>query len=279
MSTLTEAEKRKLLRERRQKKFANGGASSRLNKITGQSDSHLNTDSPLDNPKNEPVLESVPVAKSAPISETNEVEQPQTTTESENDPQVQLLKQLASMQNEGADSTPDLFSLLGSMQKGADGKEGVDPVMEAPVDPVLLNYHNYLVNRLKAWTILLKWIILLPYLYVITRGAETNICPSSGPLGNLCDPSNFFMIFTSFEIVATSVYYQKLQTIEKNNKVNTLDSNSKIIKIVSMVPEGLLPITNIKGKVVLLMQYWDVLSVFIGDVCLVLIAFGLLKCL
>nr|3ZS9_C Chain C, GOLGI TO ER TRAFFIC PROTEIN 2 [Saccharomyces cerevisiae]3ZS9_D Chain D, GOLGI TO ER TRAFFIC PROTEIN 2 [Saccharomyces cerevisiae] len=36
MSELTEAEKRRLLRERRQKKFSNGGASSRLNKITGQ---------------------------------------------------------------------------------------------------------------------------------------------------------------------------------------------------------------------------------------------------
>lgn len=276
MSSLTEAEKRKLLRERRQKKFANGGASSRLNKITGQSDSHLNTESPLDNPKNEPVLDKAPVAKETSVDQGVNTEQQQ-AADPENDPQVQLLKQLASMQNEGSDSTPDIFSLLGSMQKNADGTENAAPAMEAPVDPILLNYHNYLVNRLKAWAILLKWIILLPYLYVITRGAETRICPSSGPLGNLCDPTNFFMVFTSFEIVATSAYYQKLQTIEKNNKVNTLDSNSKIIKIVSMVPEGILPIRNIKGKVVLLMQYWDVLSVFITDVCLVLVAFGLLK--
>ena len=281
MSSLTEAEKRKILRERRQKKFANGGASSRLNKITGQSDSHLNTESPLDNPKNEPVL---PAAQTIEDDDFGQhlTDDSILTPGTENIPQVELLKQLASMQNEGSESTPDLFSLLSSMQKngtpdGATNGPAVDIPVEPLVDPAMLNYHNFLVDRLKAWTLVLKWICLLPFLYLVTRQNGLESALSTSTLDKLTDPTNFFMIFTSFEIVATSIYYQRLQTIEKNNKVNTLDNNSKIVKMISMVPEGILPIGNIKNKVVTLLQYWDVLSMFIADVCLVLIAIGIFQ--
>lgn len=281
MSSLTEAEKRKILRERRQKKFANGGASSRLNKITGQSDSHLNTESPLDNPKNEPVLPSAQTIEDDDFGQ-HIADDTMPAPETENVPQVELLKQLASMQNEGSESTPDLFSLLSSMQKngtpsGAANGPPVDIPVEPLVDPAMLNYHNFLVNRLKAWTLVLKWICLLPFLYLTTRPTGLESTMSTSTLDRLTDPTNFFMIFTSFEIVATSIYYQRLQTIEKNNKVNTLDNNSKIVKMISMVPEGILPIGNIKGKVVTLLQYWDVLSMFISDVCLVLIAVGIFQ--
>ncbi|SMN19914.1 similar to Saccharomyces cerevisiae YER083C GET2 Subunit of the GET complex [Maudiozyma saulgeensis] len=281
MSNLSEAEKRKILRERRQKKFANGGASSRLNKITGQSDSHLNTESPLDNPTNEPVL---PAERKVERTLSQEdILNGKEPSEAENIPQVELLKQLASMQNEGSDSTPDLFSLLSSMQKnGMPTANGTDELpsnipVEPLVDPAMLNYHNYLVNRLKAWTILLKWIVLVPFLYLVTRGESFESASVLGPLSNLADSTNFFMVFTSFEIVATSIYYQRLQSIERNNKVNTLDNNSKIVKMVSMIPEGLLPIKNIKGKVVTLLQYWDVLAMFISDICLVLIVIGIFQ--
>ena len=281
MSSLTEAEKRKILRERRQKKFANGGASSRLNKITGQSDSHLNTESPLDNPKNEPVLPSAQTIEDDDFGQ-HIADDTMPAPETENVPQVELLKQLASMQNEGSESTPDLFSLLSSMQKngtpsGAANGPPVDIPVEPLVDPAMLNYHNFLVNRLKAWTLVLKWICLLPFLYLVTRQNGVESALSTSALDKLTDPTNFFMIFTTFEIVATSIYYQRLQTIEKNNKVNTLDNNSKIVKMISMVPEGILPIGNIKGKVVTLLQYWDVLSMFISDICLVLIAIGIFQ--
>ncbi|KAG0664112.1 GET complex subunit get2 [Maudiozyma exigua] len=282
MGNLSEAEKRKILRERRQKKFANGGASSRLNKITGQSDSHLNTESPLDNPKNEPVLPSAAQKIEDDDFGQHITDDSMPAPETENVPQVELLKQLASMQNEGFESTPDLFSLLSSMQKNgipndATNGSATNIPVEPLVDPVMLNYHNFLVNRLKAWTIVLKWICLVPFLYLVTRQNDVESVLSTGALDKLTDPTNFFMIFTSFEIVATSIYYQRLQTIEKNNKVNTLDNNSKIVKMISMVPEGILPIGNIKGKVVTLLQYWDVLSMFISDICLVLIAIGIFQ--
>ncbi|CAB4253997.1 GET complex subunit GET2 [Maudiozyma barnettii] len=281
MSNISEAEKRKLFRERRQKKFSNGGATSRLNKITGQADSQLNTESPLDNPKNEFVLPTE--RKVETTSSHDDIHNEKSVSESENTPQVELLKQLASMQKEGSDSTPDLFSLLSSMQQnGVPNANGFSEIpsdipMAPLVDPAMLNYHNYLVSKLKAWTILLKWIVLVPFLYLVTRGEDFDHSSILGPLSNVTDSTNFFMVFTAFEIVATSIYYQRLQNIERNNKVNTLDNNSKIVKMVSIVPEGILPIKNIKGKVVTLLQYWDVLAMFISDICLVLIVIGIFQ--
>ena len=91
----------------------------------------------------------------------------------------------------------------------------------------------------------------------------------------LLDPSYFFMIFTTFEMVATSIYYQKLQSIERAHKINTLDNSSKIVKLVSMIPNDIVPIPNLKGKIILLLQYWDVLSLFLTDICFVLIMMGI----
>lgn len=270
MSELTEAEKRKILRERRQKKFSNGGASSRLNKITGQVDSQLSTESPLDTPRQspspintEPVLNRQPTERKAVEGKIGE------------DGQLKMLKELADMQNNG-ESTPDLFSLLSKMKESAGEFPESEPL--APIDQSLLNYHDYLVNRLKAWTIVIKWVFfLLPYIYLVTRTEKEciSIIPSS--LHVLTQPSYFFMIFTSFEIVATSIYYQQLQNIEKENNINTLHNSSKIAKLASMIPEGIIPIPNIKGKIMLALQYWDVLSMFLTDICFVLVAMGIIS--
>lgn len=285
MSDLSEAEKRKILRERRQKKFNNGGASSRLNKITGQVDSKLSTESPLETPRSK-IIET---AKNDTVIDSPDPEIPniddhvkkQTPTAKVDDAQVNLFKQLADMQKDG--STPDLFSLLKSMN-GENGEESPFSKMETspqdaptPVDTELLKYHDYLVNTLKAKSILIKWLFfLLPYLYLVTRGGRTPLIPVPAMFAILLDPSYFFMIFTSFEMVATSIYYQKLQSIEKTHKINTLDNSSKIIKLVSMVPEGIIPIPNLKGKAVLALQYWDVLSLFLTDICFVLLFMGIM---
>lgn len=284
MSELSDAEKRKILRERRQKKFGNGGASSRLNKITGQVDSNLSTESPLDTPRSAPIeskqqetLIDIPDPEIPNIDDHIQKTTPAAKIE---DAQLNLFKQLADMQKDG--SSPDLFSLLKSMN----GETGDDSIFKnlptspedapTPVDTELLKYHDYLVNRLKAKTILIKWMFfLLPYLYLVTRGGRTPLIPVPEMLSILLDPSYFFMIFTSFEMVATSIYYQKLQSIERNHKINTLDNSSKIVKLVSMIPEGIIPVPNLKGKVVLALQYWDVLSLFLADICFVLLFIGI----
>lgn len=285
MSELSDAEKRKILRERRQKKFNNGGASSRLTKITGQVDNNLSTESPLETPRSKVVkISKKDAAIDIPDPEIPNIDdhiQKNTPTAKTDDAQVNLFKQLADMQKDG--STPDLFSLLKSMNgeigdESPFGKMPTSPQdIPTPVDTELLKYHDYLVNTLKAKSILIKWLFfLLPYLYLVTRGGRQPLIPVPEMFSILLNPSYFFMIFTSFEMVATSIYYQKLQSIEKTHKINTLDNSSKIIKLVSMVPEGIIPIPNLKGKAVLALQYWDVLSLFLTDICFVLLFMGIM---
>lgn len=298
MSELSDAEKRRLLRERRQKKFSNGGASSRLNKITGQvPDSQLDTTSPLESASVTPktgtsrsasagpavgneastlemdeLIASIskpPSSGMPPRSQASKpVEKSDSKLEGSADPQLDIFKQLMGAQQDG--STPDLMSVFQSMNGGADADMPM-PFDVEPIDQKMLDYHNFSVNRLKAWSILLKWLILLPYIYFVISGHV----PQSLPLPLwFIEPSNFFSVFIGFEIVATSIYYQRLQSIEKNNNVNTLRNNSKIAKLVSLLPAQGLPIANLKGKILMALQYWDVLSMLITDICFVLIAMG-----
>lgn len=282
MSELTEAEKRRLLRERRQKKFSNGGASSRLNKITGQASSHLNAESPLDAPS---------AAKTTPPASVHSAT-PDIKEDSNVAPQLDLLKQLAAMQGQGTgkstpqdSSTPDLLSLLSSMNTGMPSAEGTPSFGQAapaaPINQAALDYHDYLLNRLKAWTILVKWVFfLLPYLYLITR-PNSSVWPAyaftqSAWFAPLRNPSNFTRIFATFEFLSISIYYQLLKNVEHKSKIKNLQDTNKLVKLVSLVPEGVIPVANLKGKLITLLQYWDLLSMLITDISFVLIVLGLL---
>ncbi|CCD22465.1 GET complex subunit GET2 NDAI_0A03080 [Naumovozyma dairenensis CBS 421] len=272
MSEISEAEKRRILRERRQKKLANGGASNRLNKITGQVDSHLSTESPLETPKDQvsPIISATETPIPAAYTKAGVNKESHRAGDfKDNDPQVELFKKLAELQ--GADkSTPDLFSLLGSLKDGMSktNEPAVGQPQINPVDEKMLQYHDYLVNRLKAYTILIRWLILLPFIYMVVSSSYASEM-------FFTKPSNFFMIFTSFEIITMSIYYQALQRIEEKNNVNTLNNSSIIMKIVSMVPEGVLPIKDLKGKAALILQYQQVLSMFVTDICFVIIMVGI----
>lgn len=302
MSDLNESERRKILRERRQKKFSNGGASSRLNKITGQvANNQLSTESPLDSPSiskstSPPASSTSPVGNEASTEEMDQLiasiskppssripakakeakafsQKSPSQIESENfdDPQLDIFKRLMDTQQQDG-STPDLLSMFQSMNGGSGNDEMPLPFAPEPVDQAMLEYHNNLVNRLKAWSIIIKWgCFLLPYVYLVTKPSASH--PFTLPHW-IVDPSNFFPVFLAFEIVCTAIFYQKLQSIEKNNKVNTLQNTSKIAKLVALIPDQGLPISNLRGKVLMALQYWDVLSMFITDVCFVLIIMG-----
>lgn len=265
----SEAEKRRILRERRQQKFKNGGASSRLNKITGQEDSNINVKSPIDN-KTETVA-------------TPRI-QPGTKTPSENTvrPEIEVLKKLADSQQQ-IESTPDILSLLKSLQGSVNGaadtnSSGIlgletDVPKVANPDAAMLEYHNDQVNRLKARTIIVKWLIfLVPYLVLV---AKFNASLSNEFLRRLINPSNFSLIFTTFEIVATSVYFQSLRTIQNETKITNIQS-SKLLNIAGMIPNGILPINDIQGKLALMMQYKDMITMLLTDLALILIGLWLI---
>ncbi|GCE98800.1 GET complex subunit get2 [Zygosaccharomyces mellis] len=262
MSELSDVEKRRILKERRQKKFSGGGGSNRLNKITGQADSLMSTESTLDQKEKTP--ESVNSSKQG--------EGKNVPLASDKNPQVSLFKQLAEQDSQtNTESPPDLMSMFQSMT-GGDGKNGTPPKLgtpPVPVDQSVLDYHNYLVNNLKAWSIVIKWIMLIPYTYMVTRDL-----PLSAPF-RLLDSSNFFSVLMGFEIVATSIYYSKLQSIEKSTSVNTMMYGSIIAKLISLIPDHAPQQKNLKSRLFTVLQYWDVVSMLITDICFVLIILGI----
>lgn len=277
MSEISEAEKRRILRERRQKKFSNGGASSRLNKIVNKTGSQLSTDSPIE-AKNEEARKETVVK-----TEVAEEEIPrQDKNAKAQDPQIELFKQLAEMKdNDG--SAPDLFSLMKGLGPN-NGEESPFPMppMQAQerIDPEMLAYHKYRINMLKAKTVFVKWVFFLfPYLYLLTRtdGSYFPFLVNSYLPESLTSRSSFFSVFVTFEIIATSIYYQLYLGIERDTNIKTLQDTSKIVSLVSLVPEGILPISNLRGKVILALKYLDVVNMMVTDVCFVLVAIGLVS--
>lgn len=264
MSELSESEKRRILRERRQKKFSSGGGSSRLNKITGQANSLMSTESSLDSRERTPERSS---SNLSGTSRTEELTKGNVKEQPENDPQISILKHLADDERSTGENGADLVSMFQSMVGGENSGQGLGQPA-APVNQELLDYHNYLVNRLKAWSIVIKWGILLPYIYLVTHFVGLSL-PQW-----LVDSSNFFSIFVGFEIVATSVYYSRLRSIEKGTCIDTIMQNNMIAKVVSLIPEQGPTQSNLKSYVYTLLQYWDVVSMLITDVCFVLIVLG-----
>ncbi|CDH13488.1 probable Golgi to ER traffic protein 2 [Zygosaccharomyces bailii ISA1307] len=266
MSQLTEAEKRRILRERRQKKFSSGGGSSRLNKITGHADSLMNTESSLDSRQKTPERTTATPRRTP---STDEIPTDDVTKGGENNPQVSILKQLAGDGQESVgQNEPDIMSMFQSMVGGDTGVSSLgQPV--PPADQEWLDYHNYLVNRLKAWSIVMKWAIIMPYVYLVTHHVDLSL-PQW-----LADSSNFFSVFVGFEIVATSLYYSRLKSIEKGTTIDTIKQNSLIAKLISLIPDQGPKHSYLKSYVFTLLQYWDVVSMLITDVCFVLIVLGI----
>ncbi|SCU91586.1 LADA_0F10836g1_1 [Lachancea dasiensis] len=310
MSETTESEKRRLLRERRQQKFGNGQASSRLAKITGQSDkSFLSTESPLDSRNSSPSPEWSGSAAStgSPTNNQDSTKQmdellaqlaqkgpkkpttaPTATPEPTRNPELDLFAQLAKMQQEtsstpgnGTPDTPDIFAqLMKSVQMDQQAQQSAEKAFAGvggpPIDAAVLEAHNASVNKLKSYTILIKWVFfILPYIYYVTHTSREIFQLNS--MNHLTQPANFFTVFTTFEIVTLSVYYQLLLSAEKSHKINTLNSNSKVMKLLSMVPPGLIPISNLTGKVSQALQYWDVISMYLTDLAFAILLIGIFQ--
>lgn len=295
MSEISAEEKRRLLRERRQQKFSKGGATSRLNKITGQqSNSFLPAESVLDRKetsetgntqqKKREVKEDYPAVE----QNTKEMQEllsliPESAGKSETDanPELALFQQLLKMQQQdglpsgsASSSTPDLFSSI--LNENSNAASSGAKLSTTFVDENVLKYHNYKVSQLKSYMVLLKWSILAPYVYFIMDPAPT-ILKNSAVLTKLTEKSNFFAVFTALEVVFISVYYQLLNNLQKKNGVNAIQNAGGIFKYLTMIPEGLLPIKNIQGKISLGLQYLDVLSMYVTDICFVVVLLGLMK--
>ncbi|AMD19964.1 HCL187Wp [Eremothecium sinecaudum] len=280
MSELSESEKRQLLRERRKQKFSNGAGSTRLSKITGQqSGSFLPTESPLDRPKSsgssagdlniqdkDDFFAEISKSAGSGISDKGK----------EGNPEVALLEQLMNMRGgpekpgAGGNGIDDIFSSL--FRQGA--QPGPEAAGVPSADMVSVSMHTHRAKQLKAYTILIRWAVLFPLVYFA-------MTPPSNIIGeyihSLLQRFSFFMMFSTFEIVTISMYYQALLRLEKINKVNTMNNTSKLVTWANLIPEGILPVSNIPGKLTIIMYYWDVFSMCLTDLSFCIVAVGVIS--
>ncbi|KAL6940419.1 hypothetical protein ACO0QE_004319 [Hanseniaspora vineae] len=188
----------------------------------------------------------------------------------------------------GLPAMPDLFSQLAKGFPGADGTGagsgadifgGANPFMDAApmVPPEVVQYHTATLNQYKARNTFIKWVfILLPYLYFVTHPEFLSTLSTENTfLIQLLSKSNFFTVLTTLEIISISLYYQFKQKLSRKTQV-TATSESKILGLLKMIPEGIIPITNLHGKVNLVFQYLDVFNLFVVDLCFCLIVMGIM---
>lgn len=298
MSTLSASEKRKLLRERRQQKFSNGGASNRLNKITGQqSNSFLSNDSPLDQvsveKSDEMKLglgelrdnESSSVERSTKQMEEllSTLSEPHANQDAQpSNPELALFQQLLKAQQNASGlepgsvgaSTPDLFGSLLSETKAATSAANMsaDAIF---ADQSTVTYYNFQVARVKSYITLLKWVILIPLIFAVLHPNPDLLLHSR--LSLLTDKSNFFMIFTSLEVTFISIYYQVLTNLQRKLNLSASQNIGGMFKYLTMIPEGILPVNNLQSKIALIARYMDVISMYVTDISFVIVLLGLMK--
>ncbi|AET41283.1 GET complex subunit GET2 Ecym_7464 [Eremothecium cymbalariae DBVPG len=285
VSELSETEKRKLLRDRRKQKFSNGGASSRLTKITNQpsggvmsTETFLEDELPSSTSKSDQsVIPNVEESTKEMDTLLANVGKPAETRSTKTNPEVALLQQLMGMQEEFRvpkdDNTPDLFSQMLNQSAKTQTMRSPDADL---VDQSKVTMHTYQARKLKAYTYLIRWLLLLPLVYHMMLPTPSTLPLISSLTRFFVDKPNFFMIFSTFEVISISIYYQALLKLERTNKVNTLSNTSKIVTWAGLVPEGVLPISNIPRKIMLAMHYWDILSMYLTDLSFCLIIAGLL---
>ncbi|AGO11225.1 AaceriACL036Wp [[Ashbya] aceris (nom. inval.)] len=282
MSDVAEAEKRRILREKRKQKFSNGAGSARLNKITTQQSGGVSSGSAVTSAEVSDSEGSLPRGSNIGQS-TREIDEllaamdppiePAEPLESAA-PEVALLQQIMKMQqgtaSPGDEKAGGLFSPL--LERMAEQEAGGVPVASGAA-----GVHQFQARRLKAYTLLLRWAILMPFIYYVMHPNTAHWLYFSRFLHFVMEPRNFFMVFTTFEVASISIYYQVLLTLEKTNKVNTLSNSSKLVTWAGLVPDGMLPINNLQGKVLVALHYWDILSMYLTDLSFCLVAAGLMK--
>ncbi|ODQ59271.1 hypothetical protein WICANDRAFT_79792 [Wickerhamomyces anomalus NRRL Y-366-8] len=295
MAEISEAEKRQRLRERRAAKIKNGA--SRLGKITGDYS---------EVPKQTPAPQAPPAATTTSSSSSNRISQ----SFDDKDPEIEdiskfepidevkdldpssdakqfeqmLEKMLSSPKHQhdgpttagiGEGSEFDIFAkLLGT--QGADS--GIFPPSgqnnnneDYEYETKLSEYNKILNDQFKAKFMMLRLVIMmgLSIWFYQFKGFHSS---SSEILRIKAIDSGFIEIWSSFEILFTGIYAMNLNKIKDSH----YNYNSKILNIMGMVPDMILP-SYWKDKIRWVVKYQELINLIIFDLSCVIFILGVLS--
>lgn len=282
---MTPEEKRKILQERRAAKMKGGNATNRLNNILNQGNSVKSSTvtSVLDNPK-----PSAPAATSikAPTPhhpnddpDTSDIEQlllsRVSPTPQANDMDEMLKNMFGAGAGPGAgpgagegDALAQMMKMMGGDSTGAEGMG-----QQTAYDAELLKYNQYKQKSLKYKFLLVRYVsVMVNFIYHYLNYDSFRSSSYSYVRENSTVNNQFFVIFISIEAIILSLYYM-IST--KRRLSETISSDNLILKGVNLAA-GVVPlIQKYQPLIVQLVGYWELLGIFLGDLALVAVMFGL----
>lgn len=304
-ANLSAEEKKRLLRERRQKKMSQGKASDRLNLILGLGLSvkadlaTLVLDKPL-----AVSLATDTTPHSSPNPETTQVFSPvrSNTPDLHGDPADIDISKLSKKQVDQSDDIDEIFSnlmggvgganheggndmnqMLSNMLKGGPGGfggQGVPPAManalpeEIEYNTKLTQYQLYQAKKLKFQFLVVRYAAILGnfvYHFVNHGDFIALQLPEIRQQIVSSEVLLFFQIFLAIEAVVVLAWYVVLR------KHHLSGEGGLILKGFQMALMFLPQLEQYRPLITQLLGYWLVLGVIFGDLSLVMVLFGLLS--
>ncbi|KAG7893818.1 hypothetical protein KL908_002872 [Ogataea polymorpha] len=258
MSELTAAEKRRLLRERRQAKLA-ATSSDRLGKITGTVGSHLPTESPLS-------------AEDPAVSDISEAMTP-ATDGSSGDAELSMDKLLENMLSQShnhdvpsilpEDFMKTMSSILPSMNDESSKPTPASQKKLSDQETRLDEYNRYQLRKFRLGFTILRFVSVLTLVYFRLVG-YTLFYPSFERLDHGYGKVDLWNWFTILEVLYSVVYvlvYRYLPQTRENS-------------IFSII-EGFVP-QHYRGRFEMVVKYRDVVVFWINDLSVLILALGCL---
>lgn len=302
MSELFAEDKKKLLRERRQARMAQGNASQRLNNILSQGSSvKASTVSILDKPKETPAMpithnvssfgEETPLHSDPEVPDISTLMHNNSKVSLENEDMDEMLQKIfsAATQATGDTQGPEageadnkMFAqMMKMMTDGVDigGTEGISPPgQDTSMQTKMAAFHAYEQRRWKVYFLIVRLVLhTANFLYHYWNYPQAM---QSSPHFYVRDagPANrsFIMYFVTCEIAVISTYFLVLS---KNGLLRAFSKNHAISKLISMVSMVVPQVQQYQPMVDTLLVYWEGVSILMGDISLVVVLFGLVSIL
>lgn len=294
---LSQDEKRRLLRERRQAKMARGKASERLNNILSQGSSVKDTTDAVSvfDSKAKPTASSTEIAEPSPVisSHQDPADDPElmdidnVTPETKVD-EADIDKMLsnifgANVGGNATDSSQDDFlaNMMNMMQQGegADGSTGTAEPQEPGYQSQLNAYNIYQQRVWKFRFMIIRFAAVLTnffYHYLTIQDYSFTSSPHFYIRALAPHPTvnSFITCFLTCEVAILASFY----LITSKNKIyaNASDGNL-LLKGISMGSMVLPQLRAYQPLVIRLAHYWEVFSMLLGDIFLVVVLFGLIS--
>lgn len=290
MSEISAEEKRRLLRERRLAKMQKGKATERLNTILNQGSStgHASVVSILETNKSEKSKDTIETREETPLHDDPEVpdislllQQDKTEDPAEQDMDAMLNRIFGA-------SSGNIGSAPGQNGEGEGVQNQFADMMKAMMDSQggalfdtednsylseLTKYHAYEQKKWKARFLVIRLLLnFVNFYYHYTHYNSFRALQGGRILSLYNGSTNFFTIFLSMEIAIITTYFAVLS---QKGLLQAFSRNHILSKIQSMGAAFVPQIAKYRHTVDTALVYWGGVSIFIEDLMLLVVLFGL----